>query len=560
MPADQGNSRAEEVIAKLTQDLQLAAREKWRGRERDAVIEIVRTLDDIAFAFTMAPNRIELVEQDDVRHCMLRGAVVALRPFLESLRNDSRGVPWRPSNPHVTRAAEALLFKCGELAQLRRIVSMERYGVARTRFKNDRQLVVEVDADTPEASDRESLYSLVASRRKRHAEKTRRLAAMARDIRDRIDARVRVDEGWFIRYDSDAELLEYYRELAAIGATGIPESEALPPDTLLGGRRFADWNAASITALGRILHHIAFATRLKATHSGLDLRNLLTVFARKDDLAAVWEESGENAQSATQLMSCMSLDAASASSWEDDHEIPVPFYVDFGRDFVLLPAFGGLLNPCAAVVRELKNRYRREWDRGVEGRETAFRADLRNLLPLPRFEVLPAGIKLRRPDGSELTDIDAIVLDHKTGSLALVQLKWHDIFGRSPREWNSRRLNLLHANEWVDRVAGWVAARSAAKVAATLRIGAARNDRHPELLVVARNGWRFTTTQAYDERAAWLGWADLVHATSTKGKGDILQRLTTRFRGGGKLAAEHKIKTRVDFNLPELHVEVHIGG
>ncbi len=135
MPADQGNSRAEEVIAKLTQDLQLAAREKWRGRERDAVIEIVRTLDDIAFAFTMAPNRIELVEQDDVRHCMLRGAVVALRPFLESLRNDSRGVPWRPSNPHVTRAAEALLFKCGELAQLRRIVSMERYGVARTKIQ-----------------------------------------------------------------------------------------------------------------------------------------------------------------------------------------------------------------------------------------------------------------------------------------------------------------------------------------------------------------------------------------------------------------------------------------
>ena len=63
----------------------------WRGREREAVIEIVRTVDYAAFAFTQAPNRAELVATDTDRHEMLAGAATALRPFLEALRDQPGG-------------------------------------------------------------------------------------------------------------------------------------------------------------------------------------------------------------------------------------------------------------------------------------------------------------------------------------------------------------------------------------------------------------------------------------------------------------------------------------
>lgn len=530
-------------------------RESWAGHECMMLIELVRSIDHIAFAFRMAPNGQELERHDRARNHMLRGAATALLPLLEFMADRPGGVPWGPTNDQVTGLADGYLHHCGRLVHLRRLAEMEKYGLARTKFTDDRTLTIEITPDTGEIFDRNSEAWLRTQLQT--GNDTDELISRKRQRRRRIDRYTEIDRGWFIRYRPDERSMAYHHKLATIRARGFAEAKAMPPEALLGGRSFRQWNEASIAASGRVLHHVACATALRSRHQQLDLRNLLTVYSRRDDLASVWDEAGEDPKWIPQLMSLMTLDATTASACESDYEVPLPYYIDFGRDFVLLPSFGALLNPCAGLVRQLKKIYRADWDHGVDGRESVFRTELQQLFPAPRYDIPQRGFRLRRSNGKELTDVDAVILDRQTGSLVLVQLKWHDIFGRSLRERNSRLLNLLKANDWVDRVAGWISDRSAAEIASVLGVGTAAGDKAPQLLVIARHAARFTGLDSLDKRATWLGWAELVQIVMNCPDDDLLLAICRGVQSGEQTdELSHEFSETFQFRDLTVHVKI----
>jgi len=166
---------------------------------------------------------------------------------------------------------------------------------------------------------------------------------------------------------------------------------------------------------------------------------------------------------------------------------------------------------------------------------------------------------LRREDGSHITDVDAAILDRETGSLALVQLKWPDIFGLSPKERESRRLNLLKANAWVDRTCGWIADRNARQVAKALSIGdSASESRRPILLVIPRYTARFTLNDRLDDRACWVAWPEVVRMRVEQKKiADPLAELEREFKGSGTLA-QYDRPGDVTYKLRELDVQVSV--
>jgi len=548
------STNAKQAIQAILQRTQENTLRAWRGHERELLIELVRTLDLTAFAFTLAPNRQVLVTQDAERHAMLVGAATAMLPLLKILHDDSGGVPWGPAEPVLVEYADEYLIKCGKLAHLRRILELERFGLAKASFVRPDHLIIRVMPETQEAEDRHSQAQIDA-----YLETPEEMGTFEEaELVSRIDGYTDVHDNWFIRYDPDHETFAYHRQLAAQRARSFAEAQALPPRTILGGRSFQEWTGLSTSAQGRVLHHIACATRLRATHDNLELRNLLTVFARKEDIVAVLQQSGERFENARLAMSLMILDTETAAWYEQQHEIPLPYYIDFGRDFVLLPCFAGLLNPYAGLTWKLRTMYRPDWDRGVDGREGIFRTDLRIAFPPPRFLVSQTGFTLRRQNGEKITDIDAVVVDREAGSLALMQLKWHDIFGRSLRERQSRMRNLLEANDWVQRVSDWVAKRSARDLGVAFNLGTIAGNKEPILFVLTRHTARFTGATTYDPRAAWLGWAQLLPAAQRRDVPDILRTIFEQFRGATKRHEPPERTSTVEFHLPDLFVEVII--
>jgi hypothetical protein len=459
---------AEDIFADYLRRLQKHALANLHGSEREALIELVRGLDHATFAITLAPNREELLERDSARILMIRGAAPALRPFLEHLKDAGGGVPWRPTHPGRSNWADRFLMQCGLISHLQRLAAFEKFGLSHAKFVGKKKLILEVQYAGAEAADR-AAGSWVSELKWRRLQQIENLAALAHDdLLARIDQNVGIQSGWCIRYDSDEELLAFYRTLAAAWASNCAESEALPPTAVVGGRPFKAWREVNEAAFGRILHHIAFATRLQRTNPRLDLRNLLSIYARKDDVAAVWEQSGERPEDVSTIVRNLLLDADNVALWQAKYEIPLPYYIDLGRDFVMLPLFGGLLNAHAGLAWTLRDRYRDEWNSAASGREEIFRSDLRRALPAPRFLVSANEILLKRADGSVLTDIDVIVLDREAREVGLFQLKWYDAVGYSPDERDSRRRNLLEANQWVEKVSAWLESHPLSEALRTL--------------------------------------------------------------------------------------------
>lgn len=543
--------KAEEVIMALKAAYLQRVADRWKGYERELVIEMVRGLDEAAFAFTLATNRAKLVRGDSFRHLMFAGAASALKPLLGCLAGMPGGVPWGPSPPDLAALADNHLAACGRIATVLRITQLERFGLAEATFLADDRLVIEVASDIEEQAERMASALMLHDAKAAYQRAERKLASRKAAIAQQIDRCVCPANGWFIGYDNTDELIAYHRQAARIYAAGVDEGVALPPDASLGGRSFADWTEISLYAYGATLQHCAFASRLKATTPWLQLRNLLTVFARKEDIAGVWQARGESGDSAAQVISVLTLDADSADKYDRNHDHPLPYYIDFGRDFVLLPMFGGLLNPYGGALLQLRSGYRTEWDQAVNGREAVFREDLRSLLPPSRYLIPQSGRKLKRGNGSDITDVDAVIVDRSTGDVVLAQLKWPDIYGRSLTERNSRRLNLLRANDWVEKVYEWIAGRSADEIAQQFDLGRA-GPRPPTLLVISRYTARFTKENGFDTRARWISWPSLVAAYKASPKAGIVSAL-------------YRSKTPVDkpsvsvHELPGLTVEVRVG-
>lgn len=523
----------------------------WRGYERELLISLVRALDFAAYVHCVAK-----IDRNGEPGMRLRGAATALRPLLEVVRNMPGPIPWAPSPPEYEPAFDNHLATCGRFAAAIRLAAMERYGLTKTRVLGDK-ILIEALPDVEERIEVEAGHAANARARAALLERHPHLAVRNPEVRRRLDRYGRVANGWFIDYDNDQFLVDHYRAHARIEAAGTVEAEALPATAHIGGRLFADWSEASTVAYGAVLHHIDAAGCLCEHMPELNPRNLLTIFARREDIVDVLMERGDDHSGAQQLMAGLTLDAEGAAWSENRHEIPLPYYIDAGKHFVLLPIFGGLMNSHAGLLDHLRRKYRADWDKIVDGREDVFRADLRRLLPEPRYKVLEKGLKLRRKDKSVVTDVDAVVLDRHTGVVVLVQMKWYDVHGFCLAERDSRRENLLtKGNEWVDKVHRWIGGRTSAEIARTYGWGNAGGS-PPELLVMARHSTRFTGETRYDPRASWASWHALTEEMqdpACEGFGAAITRTRQRQRKRGDCEG-----TTI-FDLPGMVVEVHTAS
>ncbi|MBS1833236.1 MAG: hypothetical protein JST65_11000 [Acidobacteria bacterium] len=541
----------EALIERRMTDLQRHVRSLWAGREREAVIEIVRAADEAACVTQLGQPR-----QSGQRHYfVLKGVTSALATFLPDMEGQGRGLQFGPSNPELAAVTDGMLVEFGKIATLRRLASLEHYRLARSRNIDAHTVEMVVRSDTAEEQDR-SASKWLASETKRKLRASQGAWPDQKRITKLLGRTSAVDRGWFIRYEGHKKLIRHYRDAAMESIVGCLESEALPDAAMIGGRTFGEWRRSCAASLGSLFNHIAYASHLQHKNPHLMLRSLLSTPVLRHDAIAVLLERGEHLSSVDVTLARFTLNTATIDAWLTHHEIPAPYYVDLGGGWLLLCAFGALLNPIHGMVRSLRMEYRREWDSAVSGREEEYRGDLNQLFSAPRFTVLRKGVVLKRADGSHLTDIDAVIMDHKTGAVALAQLKWPDPVGMSPQERESRRRNLLEANDWVERVSTWISTRGLADIRRALGISITQSFKPPVLMVIPRYAARFTGTEKYDDRAAWLTWAEVVRVMATNPM-DPLSEIGTKFKGGGAIPAPEKIADYV-YELKDLKVIVRV--
>lgn len=528
----------------------------WKGREKQALFSIVRVLDSEAtFAYRGAhpsADKTRLPRQEIV----FQGVAAALRPFLAAMKHEGGGIPFAKDDANVYRYFYAYLHDSGALTSLRRLAGLERFGLASSEQVSADHFRISVSPGGPELASR-----LAAKKLSRSTTQSARSQQRWNRLHNRMQSYVESVDGWFIRYDNDSGIVKTYRDEARLYGLAYSEREAHAAETIIGDRRFDAWKDMCDQALGRVLTHIDFATLLQKKAPEIEMENILTIWARQEDIAAVWMQAGMKADQVPATMRALTLSIDTLDDWEHAFEVPTPFYIDIGRGFFLLPCFGALLNPYSAFFRHLRQTYRSDWDSGVGRREAIFRKDLVKVFATPRFIVPECGFLVRRSDGSSLTDIDALIVDKESGELALVQLKWHDIYGYSLSERESRRRNILKANEWIERVLSWVDGRSSHEILTNLGLNLGKEIRScaepPQIYVIARYIARFAGDGIADPRAHWMSWPEIQLASKEVSGASALRSIPRWIISHQKKFERHEI-LEVDYRFPNLDISLRL--
>lgn len=175
-------------------------------------------------------------------------------------------------------------------------------------------------------------------------------------------------------------------------------------------------------------------------------------------------------------------------------------------------SIGGILGgPYNFMLRELRRRFSRDWDRAVDAREGRFRGELVDFFRPLGIQVLEREKKLRVA-GRTLTDVDAAFADPKNGTLGLFQLKWQDQFGSSMSERSSRMRNFVEgSNKWIQAMEEWLADRLPAVAARDVGFAPeiARKMSKVRLFVLGRSFASFSIGVERRLGAAWGSWAQV---------------------------------------------------
>lgn len=486
-----------------------------------------------------------------------------LHAFLPTLDQFGDGIPWVPSNRKTAEWADRILSETGQLAILRRLANCEHYGLVRCELHSENHISIHVLVKDQESEDAQD-YAWLISQKLDH--RSAYQACLNQQIqgwaRDKIDQYVDIHLDHFIQYDSDWELHKLYQEQAYSSLITSPEADALPDDSIIGPRTFGEWKMLAITAVARAMLHLSFATRLIAKNRDkLNLRNLLTVPVRYEDLRAVWSQQTKitDPDDLDEIADIFLLTPKHTEEYYSSYDSPLPYNIKFGKFFALLPQFGYIGNTCTFLVTELKRKYRKDWDKAVNQREAQFQQDLYALLPEPRYVRGRENITLRSSSGAIVTDIDAVLFDTTANCLYLFQLKWFDVFGLGLKERQSKLTNLLKANKWVNQVSSWISTLSQCELFIRLDLQKHQPEITAEirLIVLTRNSARFSGSHKYDERAAWIAWPRLIRLV-TEGSNHLAPMEEAWLSATEDIHQKHQPSGKfTKYEFPGLQIDVH---
>ncbi len=554
---------AQEKLTQLVAAIEVGERtlrQNASGQERALLLEVIRAVDSIGYVRNFAPDY-PISDLPGYLDICWRGANRALSLFLPAGMSGA-GAAWERTDANRSLWASGLLYRSGLIAHLARLIDFVRYGLATVELTPTGAIRFEIIASDLEAIDRQAIVWFA-----RHVQRSFRpilnQLSPKRNawLKGELEGRVERDPILDIRYSSSRELEEFFEAQAEIKAQSLPGNDSLPDGSKLGPLTFGQYRTAIITGIARCLKHSAFVDMLLTRPNPPASRDILTIYAFDHELVEQWGGLlGLSRADALVMLEMMGMSPADISHMRSVPDCPQALLIRGGDQCWHKPVFGGLNNPFPWVTRKLQRTFRSDWDRAVNSREAVFRDDLRTLFPEPRF-LMPEKPHLLRREGRTLTDIDALVLDRKTGTFAVFQLKWQDSFENSLVERASRQKNVTtEGNAWVDLICRCCEGLRGEDRALLLGVKSneAINAREMRLFVLTRNGAKFSGGQSRDSRAAWVSWYDLLRRCHmAKDADDPLSRL---WRSGRRERPPTVYRGVQRFKIDDVEVEYVMAG
>ena len=378
-----------------------------------------------------------------------------------SLFTDQSSISPGPSMARSTQArqrwADSVIAICGRLGICEMMLNLHRYGLVELSMPSPKAIhatvnLREAGVEALEANEF-SIFSEISGEMDQQLRDQN--TAIGPSVLELMSPLVSPWEEHYIQYDTNPFIDQFFQGQGLLWARGHyePGQDAFPPNATFGDLRFELYMEAVVAVIGFALKHIAFTSILQTRHTHLDVRNLLTVTAAEPRLHGYLSAALDITEiEARQVLDTLKLTPQNMQAHASDPAVGIAPFLSINSSTVVVSIAGALSSPFDFMLAELYRRYRKDWDRAVDGREEDFRKELNDLFSAERFAKAERPLKLRI-EGSVATDIDAALFDKATGTLGLFQLKWQDPFGTSMRKRNTKMKNfLVETDQWVSTV------------------------------------------------------------------------------------------------------------
>ena len=126
-------------------------------------------------------------------------------------------------------------------------------------------------------------------------------------------------------------------------------------------------------------------------------------------------------------------------------------------------------------------------------------------------------------NGQRVTDIDAVVIDQKTGEIALFQLKWQDHTSLSPKTLLSKAKNYtVEVTCWIEKVTKWIEDSSTVEIASLLGVKAKFVDKTKiYLFALGREHGNYSGDAPGTLNCAWTQWYHFLNYILRNGRNDV---------------------------------------
>lgn len=428
-------------------------------------------------------------------------------------------LPLMVSEERRAQFADALLYDLGELEYGRHVLEHCRSGLAHLQERDGAfwaEYHVQYKGIEPlEKSDYQwvvanmpSWYETRLTQRKRWS-----------NVKKQMRKRVYIYKGHFLGYQCTPDMDNYFVQESSLYSQQLIGYDAFPEDALFGGIPFRIYRVATQHVVEWALKHQQFTELLYTDNKRkLDMRNLVSLWWREEDLvrdmAFLLNLSTVQAQSVVHALVLRRSD----EQFLKGQGRPQPPYVSLGNGWLLRSMAGSLGNPFSFLLRRLQAIHPSDYKREHLRREGVFRDQFYQLLPKDGLIKIDRPVNLTQ-GGKTVTDLDGVVLDPRTGTIALIQLKWQDAFGESMSERRSKQKNLqADCEDWIRAVQQWLNDNGYEELFNRLQLRRGQKFTVSRVLyfVLGRYFSQFSGDQKPDEVAAWGNWYQVQRLTKTR--------------------------------------------
>jgi hypothetical protein len=487
--------------------------------------EFVRTVDTYWFGMAVDKTYRESNDARELGYLISDGWPMLLPTLLKLARKFMGGFPLYESSDVLANMTSSHLEYLGRIHMIDKFVQLCRSGIVEISLEG-KQFRIEPKTDRIglETLDQDSydwFRSLISMSESYDG---LRLQDSWPKVKSLMERMVFPWKEHFIGYSSTSELDRFFdKEAFHYASQNTFGWDMFPESASFGGIIFRTYRDAVYATVTLARKHMAFCALLLSRCPHMNPRNLVSaIFKRSDVILDLSLHLGISRRKASQLIDVMS----SPTDLNADHSAPRnelgpwPLYVPVGDEWVIRSIGGCLYNPFWFLARNLKRLFPEDYDSATRLRENVFRKDLNRLFDAARFTVSQRNVNL--PGASKVvTDLDALIYDHQTDTLAIFQLKWLDPFGASMKERRNRASEFYDkSTKWIKAVLEWFETSNHMPVATALGLPPKKHFETDKVLlfVLGRTSGNFSGTNAPDQRAAWGNWYEFAQLVNEHGK------------------------------------------